>query len=339
MSDEGKIGLRIHQWAEIKNDYNGGLLLGNGASMAIHPGFGYRSLYEAAQVNGHLPEEVSQVFSAFGVHDFELVLRRLWHAKVVNEALGIQGGRVEEAYTQVRNSLIATVRDIHISHADALPHLKPIYKFMMGFKTVVSLNYDLLVYWAAMQSQADIGRWFKDCFVNGQFAEDWENKRQPYGGAAGTTLYFYPHGNLALARGPDDEEYKISSNGGDLLTAVLNEWEAGRGVPLFVCEGTSDHKVKSIAGSEYLQRVAREVLPTIGASLVVYGWGIGDQEDHILARLKQAGCQRVAVSVYGANQEFVHRVQDKLRMAGIGEVVFFDSQSPGCWNNPQAPDE
>jgi hypothetical protein len=326
----------IHQWNDIKDEFQDGLLLGNGASMAVHQGFGYRSLYEAAQEKGHLPEEVAQVFLSFGVHDFELVLRRLWHAKVVNEALGIQAGRVEEAYLQVRNSLIATIRDIHISHADALPHLRPIYEYMMRFKTVVSLNYDLLVYWAAMHSQDNIGIWFKDCFVNGRFSEDWADKRRPYR-AEGATLYFYPHGNLALARGRNDEEYKIASNGADLLTAVLGEWEAGRGVPLFVCEGTTEHKVKSIANSEYLQRVAREVLPAIGTTLVIYGWGMGDQEDHILSRLQQAECQRVAISVYGGNEEFMVRAQDKLRTAGIRDVLFFDSQSPGCWNNPPAP--
>lgn len=326
----------IHQWDEIKDNFKDGLLLGNGASMAIHPRFGYQSLFDAAQENGHLTEAVARVFQDFGVQDFELVLRRLWHAKVVNEALRIPAGRVEEAYLQVRSSLIATVRDIHISHADASPHLKPMYEYMMRFKTVVSLNYDLLVYWAAMHSKDYIGRWFKDCFINGEFSENWKDKREPYG-ADGATLYFYPHGNLALARGKNDEEYKIASNGGDLLSAVLDEWQVGSGVPLFVCEGTSEHKVKAIAGSEYLQRVAREVLPAIGPSLVIYGWSMGDQEDHILTRLKQAGCQRVAVSVYGGNEEFMIRAQDKLRTAGVREIVFFDSQSPGCWNNPPAP--
>lgn len=327
----------IYQWNEIRSEFNDGLLLGNGASIAVHHGFSYRSLFEAAQENGHLPEDVAQVFRAFGVEDFELVLRRLWHAKVVNEALGIRGGRVEEAYVLVRDSLIATVRDVHIPHAAALPHLKHIYQYMRGFRTVVSLNYDLLVYWAAMHSQYELGNWFKDCFVNGEFTEDWQDKRRPFR-ADGATLYFYPHGNLALARGKADEEYKIAANGGDLLTEVLNEWQTGRGVPLFVCEGTSDHKVKSISGSSYLQRVAREVLPAIGESLVVYGWGIGDQENHVLDRLTQARCQRVAVSVYNANEEFMHRAEEKLRRAAIGEIVFFDSQSPGCWNNHPEPD-
>jgi hypothetical protein len=325
--------MTIFQWNEIKDRFNHGLLLGNGASMAVHPGFGYRSLYEVARDNGHLTPDVASVFMAFGVHDFELVLRRLWQAKVVNEALGIHGGRVAEAYIQVRNSLISTVRDVHITHDNALPHLRPIYEFMQNFKTVVSLNYDLLVYWAAMYSQDTLGNWFKDCFISGEFADDWELRRIPFR-ARGATLFFYPHGNLALARGLDDAEFKIATRGQDLLTRVLDVWQNGEGVPLFVCEGTSDYKVKAITGSSYLQRVSREVLPQIGDSLVIYGWGIADQEAHILKRLSQANCQRVAVSVYNADAEFMRHAEEKLSNAGIPEILFFDSRSQGCWNNP-----
>lgn len=55
---------------------------------------------------------------------------------------------------------------------------------------------------------------------------------------------------------------------------MLDVWEAGEAVPLFVCVGTSEHKVKSIKNSSYLQRVNREILPAIGSSVVIYGWGI-----------------------------------------------------------------
>jgi len=83
----------IHQWSEIREQFAGGaLLLGNGASMAIHPGFGYGSLRQAAEDNGHITPEVSEIFRAFDTPDFELVLRRLWEATSVNKALGIEQG-------------------------------------------------------------------------------------------------------------------------------------------------------------------------------------------------------------------------------------------------------
>lgn len=323
----------IYQWNDISANFRDGLLLGNGSSMAIHGGFGYGSLFQAAQDNRHITQDVANVFQAFGVADFELVLRRLWQATVVNNTLGIPAGLIETAYAQVRDALISTVRDVHISHADALVHLKPIYTFMSGFRTVVSLNYDLIVYWAAMHGQNALGNWFKDCFVNLEFVDNWEAMRAPYY-AVSSTLIFYPHGNLSLVRGIDDQEYKLSSQYFDLLTHALNVWHAGDAVPLFVCEGTSEHKTKSIQSSSYLQRVNREVLPQIGQSLAVYGWGIGEQEQHILNRLRQARCQRVAVSVRNGNEAYMRHAEDSFRSIGIPEVVFFDSASPGCWHNP-----
>jgi hypothetical protein len=324
----------VHQWNEIKERFTDGLILGNGASMALHPGFGYASLFEAAREHNFITPAVAGIFDVFGINDFELVLRRLWQAKVVNETLGIAAGRVEEAYTQVRTALIETVRHVHISYDDAAVHLKPIYTFMQGFQTVVSLNYDLIVYWAAMQSRNELGNWFKDCFINGIFADDWEAMRRPYAGAGGATLFFYPHGNLALARAVDDEEGKLRARGQDLLSRVLEVWESGQAVPLFVCEGTSEHKVKSIRSSSYLQRVNREVLPNIGHSLVIYGWGLAEQEQHILNSLRQSDCKRVAVSVYGGKEDYMRHAEQTLRSIGVEEVVFFDSASPGCWHNP-----
>ena len=38
------------------------LLLGNGASMALHPGFGYGSLFESALENGHITPAVGAIF-------------------------------------------------------------------------------------------------------------------------------------------------------------------------------------------------------------------------------------------------------------------------------------
>jgi hypothetical protein len=327
----------IYEWNDIKAGFTDGLLLGNGASMAVHPEFNYGSLFEAAKDKGYLDDQVAKIFDAFKVNDFELVLRRLWQAKVVNEMLGVQVEHVDTAYQQVRSALIATVRHVHISHEDALKHLRPIYTFVHGFKTVVSLNYDLLVYWAIMESKDELGGWLKDCFgKGGQFADDWEQRRTPWN-ADGATLVFYPHGNLVLARDFDESERKIAVKGSyDLLGQILAEWEGERAVPLFVCDGTSEYKLKSIAGSSYLQRVYREVLPKMGQSLVVYGWAMNDQEVHILQKLRQARPERVAVSVHQKNEVYMQHVQKKLQEAGLPEPMFFDAASPGCWNNPEA---
>lgn len=327
----------ILQWAEIQENFQGGaLLLGNGASMAVHPTFGYASLREAAQATGHLTQAVDEVFTSFGTDDFELVLRHLWQASLVNHALQVAPGKVEDAYRQVRAALIATVRDVHIPYDDASAHFEAIYTFMRGFKTVLSLNYDLIVYWSMMAGNNVLGRWFKDGFQQGGvFREDWEALREPYG-AAGATLVFYPHGSLITARRNDYVERKLSAAGGDavgLLDHILEEWCGGEVVPLFVCEGTTTHKKQAISSSDYLARVFWGVLPSISPTLVIYGWSISDQDQHVLEQLKLAkpNLFRIAVSVFGGNQAEAQRMEAKLAELGVNELVFFDAQSPGCW--------
>ena len=192
---------KIVQWNDISEDYHqGSLLLGNGSSIAVNDCFNYSSLYERAIELGHLTRNVQAVFDKFDVNDFELVLRRLWQAKLVNEALELPRGEVEVAYKEVRQALISTVRGTHVSYDDAREHLEPIYIFMKDFEFIISLNYDLIVYWAAQLGNRTLRLWFKDCFLNSQFRSDWEYVREPYGGAEGATLYFYPHGNLVLRR-------------------------------------------------------------------------------------------------------------------------------------------
>ena len=130
----------IYQWRDIEEGFTHGLLLGNGASVAVDAGFSYGSLFDEAARLGHLTPQVLNVFDRLGVNDFEFVLRRLWQAKIVNQALEIEPGRVEEAYQEVRSSLISTIRDVHVSYEEATPHLGLIYRFMQRFETVVSLN-------------------------------------------------------------------------------------------------------------------------------------------------------------------------------------------------------
>lgn len=326
---------KIVQWEEVGGGFKDSLLVGNGASINVHPGFRYESLHEQAVRLGHVDEAVGSVFASFGTTDFELVLRRLWQASLVNQALGIAPGRVETAYEAVRKALIETVRATHVSHAEAKPHLDRIYPFMQQFRTVISLNYDLIVYWAAMVGNQTLGLWFKDAFNAGFFREEWEQVRAPYGKAKGSTLFFYPHGNLVLARTTGALERKIAGNGEHLLEAILARWASGLAIPMFVCEGTSMHKKHSIQESSYLQRVYREVLPEVGDSLVIYGWSLAEQDDHILKQLVRSKAKRIALSVRNDNEGFVKRARDTLAQVGFaGELLFFDSASPGCWNNP-----
>ncbi|WP_431819396.1 DUF4917 family protein [Burkholderia sp. F1] len=329
----------IQPWEAIARNYGDTILLGNGASMAVSNSFSYASLVSHAHDHGFLTEDAHRLFDFFQTTDFELILRIVWQASHVNRSLAIPDQQTHAAYVRVRESLIETVRNIHPEYNEISGHLPLIYQFLKQFNTVVSLNYDLLVYWAAtygldFRDQHS----FKDCFIGGVFDSDWQRFREPIYGDVSTTLVFYPHGSLVLGRNVIEQEGKIHNQGVGLLDAILQQWRAEQVVPLFVSEGTWQQKTTAIQNSYYLSTVYREVLGARRHSLVVYGWGFGEQDIHLLQRMKDSWIRRVAVSVYRGNQAYCNRVFETIH-AELGAnvfVEFFDSESPGCWIYPPA---
>lgn len=352
---------KIHQWEDIKDNFlESTLLIGNGASVALDPQFSYTSLKEYAEENDELDEDILKLFSEFDTNDFEHILRLVWHASIINSKLNIDDDRTQKAYENIRDALIHSVRAIHSDYDQINGSLPDLYAFTKNFKTIISLNYDLILYWIMMHGNDHRDRHkFKDCFVSKTFDDDWSKFRSPIGNEKDITLVFYPHGNLSLARDIYDNELKISSNGSNLLESILSTWRRGKAVPLFISEGTAEKKLKSILSSGYLQTVYDEVLPSIfstgssGNNLVIYGWALGEHDTHILKRilcgrnhgsLTNNSNNNIAISLYKPTQDDCFRIEQTIKNTlDVSELklqlYFFDSASSGCWNNPSTPSE
>lgn len=325
----------IEKWSDISDRFDGTLILGNGASIGIDNSFSYSSLRQYSIDNGLLTQHVVKLFNHFETDDFELILRLVWQANKVNLALEITDNATRSAYEHVRECLIQAVRSIHPDYHSVEEQFADIATFLSSFKTVLSLNYDLSLYWVTMYANRDNnGHSFKDCFVHGEFDEDLQRFRESISRRdRRNTLVFYPHGSLILARNVV-EEVKLEAGSGDLLRVILQQWESGNYIPLFVSEGTSNQKVKAIQNSHYLNTVYREVLPKVGNNVTIYGWGFGEHDLHILSRISESDVTRVAVSVFGEDQGFCSRVHQMIR-DHIGhdiEILFFDCASQGAWN-------
>ncbi|ACT06330.1 conserved hypothetical protein [Dickeya chrysanthemi Ech1591] len=326
----------IQQWSELAQRYDGTILLGNGASIAVSPRFAYGSLLEHVTQRESLAEDVRRLFDFFKTKDFELILRIVWQASNVNKSLEIEDVRTHEAYLRIRECLIQAVRDVHPEHGEVNEQLPYIYEFLKRFNTVISLNYDLIVYWT-MTYGLDINdhHRFKDCFLTrGLFEQDWQRLRGMLGNEQSNTLVFYPHGSLILCRNRVEQEHKIHIRGSGLLESILESWQSEEVVPLFVSEGTYEQKVSSIQSSYYLSTVYREILTEPRENLVILGWGMGEHDVHLLKRMARTRIQRVAVSVFRGDQAYCTRVNQLIR-DNLGPHVlieFFDSESPGCWN-------
>ena len=130
------------------------------------------------------------------------------------------------------------------------------------------------------------------------FAEDWKRLRTPLT-TDKVTMFFYPHGNLAIAATLNGEERKLHANEGTgaLLDTVVAAWESGEYRPVFVAEGETSQKLAAIGRSPYLNRVYSEVLPELGDAVAVFGWGAAENDAHILKQILRSA-RRVAFSVF-----------------------------------------
>lgn len=328
---------KIHNWSDISGHYSGTLLTGNGASRAVDSRFEYNRLLDFAFNQRELCDDLRRLFDFLETDDFEMVLRLIWHAAQVNQVLEIPDGRTQAAYDRVREALINAVRATHPDRKEIAGQIPAIYEFVKKFNTVLTLNYDLILYWVVMHGKdKNDGVALKDCFAWGDFREDWREFRRNPGGERFTTLLFYPHGNLALARDLTGSEMKLENRCSGLLQSIFDAWNEKKNVPLFVSEGVKEQKVKSIRSSNYLRTVYREVLADLSSDLVVYGWSFGEQDLHVLKRLAASNINRFAVSVHADDQQYCEKVRRIIRQefGSHVEIEFFDSRSPGCWNNP-----
>lgn len=351
----------IVTWNEIQNHYNDSLILGNGASIAVSGNFAYDSLYEKACELNLIDDRLRQIFSNFKTTNFETVLHKLLQAKIITESLSINSNQITNAYENCRSSLIKIIQNIHPKY-DSIDsnQFVNISNFLKNFKTVISLNYDLILYWSMFHgnqlindnqhNQTRSGNRFKDCFSNSSngdklFNLDLDLLRQPHGNRRGSTLIFYLHGNLTLAdyinKTSEELEVKITSPGTGHLQAVYNKWKSNYYSPLFVCEGDTNRKLASIKKSIYLNTIYNDVFNDLGNAIAIYGWNMNDQDNHVLEQLGAAyeknKFKKVAISVYknGHEQDFIKRVFKKVHkiIDNQFQIDFYDSASLNCWNN------
>lgn len=310
----------LHDWTEIKdaNDWNG-LLLGNGASMALWEGFGYSSLFEIAanDIDNPLTQRDIDLFDEFETKNFEQVLGYLAVTQRAANALGMDLKEVQDAYESIRQALIDAVHRVHIEW-DAIPKatLEIIATALSEHLFVYSLNYDLLIYWAMMTDPDS----FKDYFWGGEQFD--VSDTDIYGKI---TVVIWLHGGLHLYRDLHGQTYKRQKEqyGKNLLELFGRPF--GDAFPLFVSEGSSEDKLHSIRNSDYLSFAFHQFSDHRGP-LVVFGTSLGEGDEHIVQQLRSWGSRSIAISMLPGD---VHNLRQE--QAGLikslpkSELHFFDA--------------
>jgi hypothetical protein len=288
----------LSTWQEIESldEQWSGLLVGNGASIAVWEKFAYASLFEEAcseRVQDPLTDSDKSLFEAFRTQNFEQVLDTLGTASTVSKALGIDPSPYLDRYDSIRRALFEAVHAVHVPWLMvAEDSLLKIRKAMRLHRTVFSTNYDLLLYWARMVNPHS-GSGIPDCFWSDDHRFDqlntdvWDE---------GHTRILYLHGGLHLVRLPDGGTGKrVASETGNLLEQFNVSGGSGA-IPLLVSEGRSEDKLRSIRSSDYLN-FAYEQFAKHKGGLVVFGHSLGEGDAHLARAMRTWGRRPIAVSV------------------------------------------
>lgn len=280
-------------WDEIddREDFSG-ILIGNGASIAVWDNFRYSSIYEKSKstdIENPLTNADKNLFTALDSTNFERVMSSLTTAKIVNTALNINIDKIQNRYDSIQKSLIQAVKAVHVpwrSIPDSI--LLSIQENLLNYKFVYSTNYDLLIYWAIMHEGNSKG--FKDYFWSEHFdigdTQIW-NK---------VTCVLYLHGGLHLYRLPSGKTLKRRANSGQNLLDLFGQPYYSDAVPLFISEGTSEEKLSSIYRSDYLAFAFSQFSKHEGP-LVIFGNSLGESDNHIVSTISNWGPVRIAFSL------------------------------------------
>lgn len=320
------------EWSAIRQEEAvrwSGLLIGNGASIAVAESFSYPSLFQVAQAperDHAIAGAAAAVFAQLETVNFEYVMHSLQAAARVCAAAGIDAASLEPLYSEVQEALFEAVAHVHVQWLDvAGPTLSEIRGELRRFRRVYTTNYDLLAYWAIMhEGDADD---FRDFFwaPGGPFdlanIDVWGNP----------AVVHYLHGGLHLRRTSSGGTYKRDAQAGNLLSHFRTDWASGE-TPLLVSEGTAADKLRVINQSDYLSFVYERFAAHQG-NLVVFGHGLSDADAHLVNAIRRWGSPwappQIAISIRTHDGEESIR-REKTRLAHQlpnADLWFYDADT------------
>ena len=311
MKDFQDIDAALEDWTALRSSTAfSAILIGNGASRAVWEDFAYDSLFENARTVEEKPLSASElsVFDAMQTRSFEQVLGALKTTSRVNKALAVSSAAPRNRYYAIKEALINTIHAVHIPWRLVQPStLVTINQELASYKTVFTSNYDLLNYWSILHTPG-----IDDLFRGADSRFDLRDT------ATAATRILYLHGGLHLVRNLDGSARKLPSTDSTLLSsfAINNTIKTLDDVPLFINEGPSSEKLKSIRSSDYLSFCYEQLLGQAGA-LCIFGHHLSEQDGHLVEAIRRSQIKTLAISVFGRSDGFIQ--QQKRRYAALFE--------------------
>lgn len=250
------------------------LLLGNGFSRAYDDKlFSYGALFE----NATLSSRIRRVFTRLGTTDFEAVMRRMDESVDLLSEYPLAAASTRQINADrdsVRTALVKAIQQHHPigAHMVSLGEFDSCATFLRQFDRIFTTNYDLLLYWVLLER---LRSRFTDGF--GGTPLRWSRNHDQN--------VYYLHGALHLW---DDllAVRKLQYRYGEPISVQVAERISLGQYPLFVSEGSSSQKLRTIRSNPYLTSALHALERTSG-TLLVYGFRFGQQDAHIESARQQ----------------------------------------------------
>lgn len=331
------------------------LLIGNGFSINIWSNFKYKSLLEKAISESLLISKTQSLFTSLETEDFEGLLRILAASKPVFAALQQNKQLLEQCEINIRESLIEAVQRVHVPWSE-IPKstYQTIATELTKYKSIYSTNYDLIVYWSIMTERhsrisnspykplldklyhklfgqnslhqiglSSVSKYhddFADYFWNNPFnIFSVLNTKKEY---KNRSLIHYLHGGLHLYIDNDTvQTFKRINDGKNILDKFKRNPNE---TPLFISEGTSKDKLRSIRRSDYLSYVF-SCFENDKKPLVILGHKLSDNDQHIANAINTDWNRHVAISVLNSGNIDEKIKRFKRVLQGMNNLHFFDA--------------
>jgi hypothetical protein len=302
------------------------LLLGNGFSIRH---FNYKNLLDRSGLPAN--DSIRALFAALDVVDFEIVMRALEEAALVERAYK----REEQAKiflndaTRLRASFIHAIRNTHPPHRENILDVIPsCIQFLKQFQAIFTLNYDLLLYWVMLDDTAS----FHDGFGLGR---DWGGGfRGPFKPEARCNVYNL-HGGLHLFRTADGEVEKKLMGASGVVDAIADTITREKRLPLYIAEGTSSAKLNRINSTAYLRHCYQTLSDSKGY-FFIFGHSAARNDEHAYRALFGAGIDHLYFCVHTPTAKVNELDAELARYKRLFEskvnYTFVDSASAHVWD-------
>lgn len=308
------------------------LLLGNGFSGGLGH-FHYQSLLEQAEIPAD--SGARKLFDRLGTADFEYIIRALEGASMVDEAYGRKdiADQILADAQMVRDALVKAVHATHPKNREELQqHYNKALQFLTSFRSLFTLNYDLLLYWIVIEHR---GR-FADGFGLGEI-KDGGAFRGPFTDDAHCDM-FNLHGGLHLFQDSIGDTWKAVNVGNGVIDVVANAISTQGSLPLYVAEGTTEQKQARINSSVYL-RHCYDKLRDNAAPVFIFGHSADDSDTHIYRAIFGSKVDQIYFGAFQADQNEINRLRGQIsrhqEAAGSkASIAFFRSESVDLWTLP-----